>query len=332
MPVSIFSSPARRSPGRVVALVAAALAGLGAGAAAPALAAPAPVPCTSVDGGHYNCTFYVEGDGISGGAPVLGPSGNRVGYLRRGVNFVICQRPGREEHSGAYFNNWWAWTQADDNAYGWVSAVWASGGDNDGKFGGVPDCGNAHGQPPGGVPDPITPPPPGTVPPPSPCSDCDGDKYPVEVDCNDHNAAIHPNAGDRPGDGVDSDCSGGDSTYPRLDSQLPYAFTYAGRSTVVRQLSVQPARAGTTVRLRCTGRGCRFKVKTRAVRTDVRKLNLSALVRGSKLRPGAQLEIRVTRADTIGLVRRLRMRSRKPPASSDRCLMPGAARPIACPL
>jgi hypothetical protein len=134
--------------------------------AASARAAPAPVPCQQAAGDHHDCTFYPAGDGQTGGAPVVDATGARVGYLHKGVNWVICQRPGRQETSGAFFNHSWAWTLADNNVWGWVSAVYASGGDNDGPFGGVPDCGDAHGQPPGGAPAPGAPPAPAPPPPP----------------------------------------------------------------------------------------------------------------------------------------------------------------------
>jgi hypothetical protein len=51
---------------------------------------------------------------------------------------------------GRYFNSNRAWTVADNGKSGWVNAVYASGGDNDGPFGGVPPCNGARGAPPGG--------------------------------------------------------------------------------------------------------------------------------------------------------------------------------------
>ena len=41
--------------------------------------------------------------------------------------------------------------------------------------------------------------------------DADGDGSPVNLDCDDGNAAIHPGATDVPGDGIDQDCLGGDA-------------------------------------------------------------------------------------------------------------------------
>lgn len=42
--------------------------------------------------------------------------------------------------------------------------------------------------------------------------DTDGDGYDALVDCDDNNAAIHPEAEEVAGDGVDSNCDGEDDT------------------------------------------------------------------------------------------------------------------------
>jgi eukaryotic-like serine/threonine-protein kinase len=61
---------------------------------------------------------------------------------------VICQAQGSTESQGQYYNNWWAWTEANNQKWGWVNAVNAHGGDNDGAFGGVPMCNGSHGSAP----------------------------------------------------------------------------------------------------------------------------------------------------------------------------------------
>jgi hypothetical protein len=147
--------------GALLALVSAAVV-----SAPAAQAGPAPVPCQHTTGDHYDCTFWPAGDGKSGGAPVANASGARVGFLHKGTNWVVCQAVGARVASGAYSNVWWAWTVADNNQSGWVNAVWAAGGDNDGPFDTVPDCKGAHGAPPGGAP--TAPPPPGAPAPPPP--------------------------------------------------------------------------------------------------------------------------------------------------------------------
>jgi lysophospholipase L1-like esterase len=110
------------------------------GMASTALAAPKPAPCHLASSGHYNCSFWPAGNGVSGGSAVVNESGYWVGYLNQGTNWVSCQLYGGRVSYGRYFNHYWAWTEANDHKWGWVNAVWASGGDNDGKFAGVPSC------------------------------------------------------------------------------------------------------------------------------------------------------------------------------------------------
>ena len=113
---------------------------------------PTPVPCSGTvstsSGTGYNCPFDTPGNGTSGGSQVLKGDGSSAGYLHQGTNWVLCEAQGRTQHQGQYFNNWWAWTQSDNGSWGWVNAVSAAGGDNNGAFGGVPACNGAHGAPP----------------------------------------------------------------------------------------------------------------------------------------------------------------------------------------
>jgi hypothetical protein len=120
---------------------------------------------------HYDCQFYTAGNGISAGSPVVDVHGSRIGYLNGGTNFVDCQKQGSEYPSAnaSVRNDWWAWTEANDHKWGWVSAYWASGGANDEKFSAVPACPSSMGSAPivGSSPTP-TPTPP--APNPTSCS------------------------------------------------------------------------------------------------------------------------------------------------------------------
>jgi hypothetical protein len=124
---------------------------------------------------HYDCQFYTAGNGISGGSPVVDVHGTRVGYLNGGSNFVDCQEQGSEYPSAgaSVRNDWWAWTEANDGKWGWVSAYWASGGSNDEQFSGVPACPSSMGSAPivGAAPTQPQPPSSGpTNPNPTRCS------------------------------------------------------------------------------------------------------------------------------------------------------------------
>ena len=92
---------------------------------------------------------------------------------------------------------------------------------------------------------------------------------------------------------------------------------------------------GSTVTVRCSGRGCPFTKSTRAARAGerlayaARKLRIRKLER-RLLRAGVTIKIFVTQAGTIGKYTSIKIRGGKPPKRVDRCLMPGSMRPTQC--
>ena len=60
------------------------------------------------------------------------------------------------------------------------------------------------------------------------------------------------------------------------------------------------------------------------------RVSLFALVRGAKLRPGSRFRLAVTRRDMIGRVTTWKIRRRKAPVRTDRCLPPGVEKPQRC--
>jgi len=168
--------------------------------------------------------------------------------------------------------------------------------------------------------------------PPAPCTDCDDDGYLARVDCDEADPAINPGALDAPGNRFDEDCDGRDADYPRLEAAILYVYGFDDSRTRFSSLSVRPVRTDTTVRVRCNGRGCRFKQRTHEVKRSARRLDLSSIVRSSRLRGGATLSIRVTKPGTMGLLRTLTVRKSRRPTQSDRCLLPNNPKSIACPL
>jgi hypothetical protein len=101
----------------------------------------------------------------------------------------------------------------------------------------------------------------------------------------------------------------------------------SGRRTVFSKLQVRRIPSGATVLARCMSKGCpvRRYVKPGAAGT----LSLRPF-QGKRLRAGTVLEIRVTRARFVGVVRFVRTRAGRPPTVRTLCLPPGQAKPARC--
>ena len=99
------------------------------------------------------------------------------------------------------------------------------------------------------------------------------------------------------------------------------------RGTKFRVLTVDVP-GGSTVTVRCSGKGCPFSKNTRAASVS-RKLRIRKL-ENRMLRSGIMIKIFVTKAGTIGKYTSIKIRGGKPPKRVDRCLMPGSTRPTKC--
>jgi hypothetical protein len=164
--------------------------------------------------------------------------------------------------------------------------------------------------------------------------DRDGDGVlarPGGRDCNDRNRRIRPGRREIPGNRVDENCDGVAAPFPELGSAIGAFFITDSGGTRFVDLFVRRARRGSTIRLRCSGSGCQWKARTVKVKRSRRTVKLMHLVRGVELRPGARMQVRVTKRATIGVLTRIAIRSGKPPARRDDCLFPGRKRPRRCP-
>jgi hypothetical protein len=311
-------------------------------AASPAVAAPAQVPCTNIGGGHYECDWYRPGNGFTGGSLVVVGT-QTVGYLPQGKNWIICQQAGGDmSNAEGNKNNWFGYTQAENDKFGWASPLDARGGDNYGSFGGgTPNCSGKYGSPPtwSGVWGSPPPPTPGATPTPTPApgggggttpsQDADRDGVPADAgDCDDTNSKTYPGAPDFPGDGIDQDCSGADAA-GKVTAVVAFNWTKHGSSIKVDSLRVTDAPAGASVLVTCTGKrkGCP-KEKT-FVTSAKGSVSMTKLFR-KRLKAGAVLTVTVTTPNAIGRVRQITVRRKGKPRSKTLCLNPGVQTPSAC--
>ena len=109
--------------------------------------------------------------------------------------------------------------------------------------------------------------------------------------------------------------------YPVIVSRLVSAWDL-GKVTRLRELIVFNARRGSTVTLRCRGKGCHFKSKRVKVRKNARQLKLQKRFTRSQRRfgKGARMIIRMSAPFTSPKETIYRMRPGRVPARQDFCI------------
>jgi hypothetical protein len=115
---------------------------------------------------------------------------------------------------------------------------------------------------------------------------------------------------------------------PPVTSTVSWNWSASKRWTRNISLAARNVPAGAAVELRCRGRGCPSRRRAVAVRSA--RANVHRVLGRRHLRPGAVLELRVTRAGMIGKVVRFTIRRSRLPAVQTLCLPPGATSPKRC--
>jgi len=111
-----------------------------------------------------------------------------------------------------------------------------------------------------------------------------------------------------------------------LTPSLSYTYKVSRKRTKLRTLSVKNIAAGATVKITCSP-GCSSKRWTTSPKRST--LSLKKFIRKS-LRVNAKLTVTVWKPGAVASVKTLKMRSRRAPQLTTRCLPPGAKAPQRC--
>jgi hypothetical protein len=146
--------------------------------------------------------------------------------------------------------------------------------------------------------------------------DRDGDGYhraggSTAVDCRDDRTDINPGLWDVPRNGVNEDCVAGDAPFPNINSAIRIEYAGAANGRRIARLLVQRAAKRSRVEIRCRGKSCPRKRYLKKVRKAKRRLHLERVFKKAVLAAGTVLEVRVTKPETLGRVRRDRLKARR---------------------
>jgi hypothetical protein len=164
--------------------------------------------------------------------------------------------------------------------------------------------------------------------------DVDGDGVPAPADCDDRDPTRRPGFVDKPGNGIDEDCSGADAPFERVFAGVQFAFNVLRGRTTFSRLTVSSVPEGATVEVRCSGgkkRGCFSGIKRFNFPRGADSRSIRSAVRGRRFRARARLEVRILKPDAIGRVVRFTMRAKKAPSQRGLCIWPGTNSPRSCP-
>jgi hypothetical protein len=152
--------------------------------------------------------------------------------------------------------------------------------------------------------------------------DGDGARVPG-ADCDDGNPSRRPGIPEIRGNAVDENCDNVAEPFPVIPgSQVGASWQPGARITRMLRLTVADVPGGSRITVRCRGKRCKFKSKSRRVNSAKKSVAMHRrLKKGQrKFRRGTRLEIRITKPGYRGKVRTYRFLRSKAPKFTDRCL------------
>jgi Ca2+-binding RTX toxin-like protein len=117
---------------------------------------------------------------------------------------------------------------------------------------------------------------------------------------------------------------------PRIVASVTFGFEATRRFTVLTDLIVKNIPRGSKVVAVCktkAGKACKGKLKKRFTKNRSGLTQRLKFFERKRIPLGARIEIRVTKAGSIGSVKRVTMRARKVPSVATQCLPLGSTRP-----
>ena len=100
---------------------------------------------------------------------------------------------------------------------------------------------------------------------------------------------------------------------------------------MLQRLRLRDLQGGEFVALACKGKGCKARLtRTQTVPAGTTRLRLDRVVRRTRLRPGARLELTISKPGFVTAIQRWTMRRGGAPRAARLCLEPGQNRAGRC--
>jgi DNA-binding beta-propeller fold protein YncE len=120
---------------------------------------------------------------------------------------------------------------------------------------------------------------------------------------------------------------------PRIQvnhASISWSITTSGGSSFTSAFStvLAPVPVGARVQVGCHGAGCRFG--KRSATAKKKRLDVTKLFGGSRLRPGTKVTFAISALNHVGELLTYTMATNPPPKLSIRCLPPGSSKPVKC--